>query len=863
MRFQLSRFVPAFLLPLAVGFGTTGVTSSVAVAADDLFKEEMTVTARRREESIQDIPVSVSAFGEGDIVDRQLRTVEDVARFTPGLSFAKAFGRTTERPVIRGMGNVLAGVQFGVESGTAYFVDGLYYPGDLQSLNLTNLERVEVVRGPQSALYGRNTYAGAINFVTKGPRDEFESDIAVRYGEDADAQILATIAGPLIKDRLSGELGVRYYTFDGEWTNAVTAKTVGDEETTSVNGVLDFTPVENISFRLRGAYQQDRDGTRAFFLQPAESNNCYPGTRSNAAWSTSNTFGGVTDSTNNNQYFCGEVSGANRQVSVNDGPDADGVANLTPGIANQPTPGVPSFIVPGFPGGDNPYDPAQGVAFSGVDRDLTYVNLSGNWDMMGSGYDLIGSIAFRNDELTTGSDSDHSSVNLASPFAGASDLSQLECILCASEIDDATDVTMELRIESPADDRKLTWMLGGFYYDQEIDGSDIVWDTANGGAPATTVTGVQDTEQTTNIAAFGAIEYSFVDSFSMGLELRWFDEEKQLTEGKDQPTPTFDGTVSFSEVAPRVLANWGVTDNAMLYAIYAKGYKPGGLNGVAGEGVGAPTYDQEEADTYEIGVKSNLADNRVMLNLALFYNKLDKIQLTTPLASGGGQLTSIVTNQGDGDITGLELEFGWVILDNLNFSASYALADTEFTSGCDEFQWTLTSGGGILNDAANCAGNNVNGQGNGSIVGNAFPLSSKNQFSATLDWRQQLSGELEFFTNVDYTWEDKKPIQVHNEAWVPSASLVNGRIGINSDRWEVAIYGRNLLDEDAPSMVTRWLQEPNFFGRALASTAGAGAPAGSCPTGTCSTSWPRAFFGDLRRGRNFGIEAAYRFGGSR
>ena len=473
----------------------------------------------------------------------------------------------------------------------------------------------------------------------------------------------------------------------------------------------------------------------------------------------------------------------------------------------------------------------------------------------------MGAAAYRDEKITTGSDSDHTSVNLASPFIPFGNSPNLfGCLLCASDIADANDLTLELRLESPGDGR-LTWLLGAFYYNQEIDGSEIVFDIANGGAPATMVTPVQDTEETTNVAGFGMIEYAFFDEFSMALELRYFDEEKKLTEGKDQPSPTFDDKASFSEWAPRVSANWNVSDNAMLYAIYAKGYKPGGLNGVPGENVGKPEYEQEEADTYEIGIKSVLADNRVILNVALFYNQLDKIQLTTPLASGSGDLTSIVTNQGDGDVKGVEVEFNWAILDNLSAGLTYALADSRFTNGCDEFQWTLTSGGGVLTDAAACTGNNPNGMGNGSIVGKAFPLASKNQFSATLDWNQQLGGEMEFFTNVDYTWEDKKPVQVHNEAWVPDASLLNGRLGIRTDRWSVALYGRNLLDEDSPQMATRWLQEPNFFGRELASTAAAGAPAGSCPPGACSTTWPRAFFADFRRARNFGIEASIRFGG--
>ena len=387
MRFQLSRLVPAALLPLlagAVAASYTSVAFAGAAVQEIEKKEVMIVTARRREESLQDVPVAVSAFGEADFVDRQLRTVEDVARFTPGLSFSNAFGRDTERPVIRGMGNVLAGVQFGVESGTAYFVDGLYYPGDVQTIDPNSLERVEVVRGPQSALYGRNTYAGAINYVTKQNYDEFESNIRARYGEDADAQIWANISGPIIADRLAGEVGVRYYTFDGEWTNQVTQKDIGDQETAAITGVLDFTPVENVAFRLRGVYQDNTDGTRPFFLQPTESNNCYPGTRSNAAWPQ------MTGSTNNNQYFCGEISGENRQVLLNDGPDADGQANLIPGVLGQPTPGIPPFIIPGFPGGEDPYNPAQGVPFSGVERELSYLSFSGDWDMMGSGYTLIG-----------------------------------------------------------------------------------------------------------------------------------------------------------------------------------------------------------------------------------------------------------------------------------------------------------------------------------------------------------------------------------------------------------------------------------------------------------------------------------------
>lgn len=289
-------------------FVSIGLLPAVAAAQDDV--DTIYVTARKREEVLQEVPVAVSAFSEEALANRQIETIDDIARFTPGLSFAKAFGRTTERPVIRGLGNVLAGVQFGVESGAAYFVDGVYYPGDLQSLNIRDVERIEVIRGPQSALYGRNTYSGAINFVTRSPA-QTPPEAMLRFGQDGEAEVNVGAGSELIDGVLGASFNARYYNFDGEYTNIVTDEEVGDEETRSVSGVLDWTPTDNLRIRTRVSLQKDDDGTRAFFLQPSESNNCFPGTRSNAAWA-------ISGSTNNNQYFCGDIERPADYVQLND-----------------------------------------------------------------------------------------------------------------------------------------------------------------------------------------------------------------------------------------------------------------------------------------------------------------------------------------------------------------------------------------------------------------------------------------------------------------------------------------------------------------------------------------------------------------
>lgn len=217
-------------------------------------QDVITITARRREEGLLDAPVAVSAFGEGDINRLGITSVDDIARFTPGLSYSAAFGRSTERPVIRGQSNVLAGVQFGVESGTAYFVDGVYYPGSVSSLDPNDIERVEVIKGPQSALYGRNTYAGAINYVTRGATDTFEANARVRAGTYGEREVAARVSGPLVEDRLGYSLTFRDYNYDGEFNNTLNGDTVGGETSLSLSGTLDIGFTPNWDLRVRAMY---------------------------------------------------------------------------------------------------------------------------------------------------------------------------------------------------------------------------------------------------------------------------------------------------------------------------------------------------------------------------------------------------------------------------------------------------------------------------------------------------------------------------------------------------------------------------------------------------------------------------------
>ncbi|MFM7626144.1 MAG: TonB-dependent receptor domain-containing protein, partial [Gammaproteobacteria bacterium] len=295
----------------------------------------------------------------------------------------------------------------------------------------------------------------------------------------------------------------------------------------------------------------------------------------------------------------------------------------------------------------------------------------------------------------------------------------------------------------------------------------------------------------------------------------------------------------------------------------AKGYKPGGFNGLVAITNGRPadeSFKQEESINYELGMKSQWMDRRLTLNVAAFFMQIDDIQLTTPINNATtGAVTSIATNQGDGEIKGLEIEGRFAATDDLTIGFTYALADTEFTSGIDDFQWQITSGGGIFNPAnPTDPARNLNGRGNGSIVGHPFPLAAKHTASLTADYsRPVFGGDYRMYVNSDLSYTSKKNIQVHNTAYTGAATLLGARIGIETDNWKVGLYGRNLLDEDSVPGATRWLHSYliGFAGPVPPRNLQPGLPS----TAVAAYSLPRGIFGILRRERQVGLEMSYKF----
>jgi outer membrane receptor protein involved in Fe transport len=870
-----------------LGFAVAAALGQVPASVSAQQLEEIVVTARKTEESLMSAPVTVSAFTATTIREKGLTTIDDIARFTPGLSFSQAFGRTTDRPVIRGQSNVLAGVQFGVESGAAYFIDGVYFPGDVQGIDLNALERVEVIRGPQSALYGRNTYSGAINFITRQPTGDLEARVRAVAAEYGEQDYSFSIGNSFFDERFGGKLFARSYSYDGEYKNTLTGRKVGDESTRSVGLSLYWQPVEDLRFLANGFYREDDDGPLALFLAGASLNNCRPGFRSQFYRDPP---GPATRGTNPNQYYCGVV------------PPGTVALNTDPIAAT---------------GG------RDGTAFDGVETDEYFGTLRADWNIMGSGWTVTSLSGYRDHENLFGTDSDHSGAfvlapnydpvtgGFAIPGIGASN--EKEPLFANTNRNDVRSLSTELRIASPQD-RRLRGLVGYYYYDYEDDGSDLTFAHPRRGGAA------DNTETVRDEAAFGLVAFDITDSVTLTAELRYQEETRERSEfcstapstGDYNPwtdsctnwgpafvnfVPVFHapgvpgfynrplGTVQYDEEAefdsttPRVTLDWRINEAAMVYAVYAQGARPGGLNGIAGRNVGQPTYEQEESENFELGTKLSLFDDRMRLGVAAYYTEATDVQFTqsVPSPTGQGAVTSIATNQGEGESRGLELELQAAITEALTMSASYAYTDTEITRGCDDFQYTLNTGGLVFDPSLGAVPEC-------SIKGNRYPLVPEEAASLAFNYDAPLStgNGLNLVSNFSTTYEGSKYVQVHDLAATGNTTVVNLRLGIRSDNgWSIVAFGRNLTDNETIPMATRWFDlrtgsaYPSSSGGApcvqatslvpCSGAAGATSPTGFPVTGVAGRAngadigSPRTLFGALRKGRTFGIEFTYDF----
>ena len=274
MKFSQNKLSSAICLAL---FASSLSLPVVAIAQESASEEEkdgierIEVTSRKKVESIQDIPLTVNAISSEFIEEAHIENISEIADHIVGFSQDSGFGRQFDRPVIRGLSQISGADLAG------YFVDGVFVSGSLKSFDLESIERVEVIKGPQSAVFGRRTFSGAVNYITKKPSGDDLFKVKLEAGSHGHRVFAFTSEGAF-SDDFSYRLTGRSYQYDSEFENTkANGPDVGGEETRSLNLSLYYSPSENTDIHFNVSKTKDDDEQYAITMQPSSANNCFEG----------------------------------------------------------------------------------------------------------------------------------------------------------------------------------------------------------------------------------------------------------------------------------------------------------------------------------------------------------------------------------------------------------------------------------------------------------------------------------------------------------------------------------------------------------------------------------------------------------
>lgn len=646
----LSAFVSfsAGLTPLALGQDT-----DVDTRAERLTLEEVVVTARRREELLQDVPISMSVFSQQQLDDANIVNAGDLATYTPSLQSNNRFGGDSTTFAIRGFSQELrttasVGVYFAdvvaLRGANAIISGDGAGPGDF-----FDLSSVQVLKGPTGTLFGRNTTGGAVLLTPNPPTEEFDAYIEGGAGNYNMVQGQAMINGP-VSDTFRLRFAVDHQKRDGYLDNI------------SDIGPKDFADVDYIAYRLSGLWDINDAVENYTILRYTHSdNNGYPG--SVFACNTNAVFGS----------FCAADIGER---------DANGANGFYD---------VYNFI----PDPVNKIESAQGI-------NTTTWEISD--ELMIRNILAYGTLETKQRNAIFGTNW---------TLAGQPFLFQMVGLSDSFPSTDQETVVEEFQLQGNAFDEQLAWQ-GGIYYENSKPRDDygaqspaIIacdQDSITSGNPADfrcsnvfgvgSVLSLQGGVEYTNKAIYAQGTYDLTDEYSLTAGLRYTDDE---TDGNVSDTVYKFPVAPPGQMAPPDFAltqveertpntdsseptwllglDYKPADDLLLYGKYSRGYRQGSVN-ISGSS-GLDTHDPETVDTYEIGSKSNFhTEMPATLNLALFYNDFQDQQIQFGYFNTAGVGTTAIVNAGSSTIWGAELEGNIQLTDNLILTASYAYLHT-------------------------------------------------------------------------------------------------------------------------------------------------------------------------------------------
>jgi len=615
--------------------------SAVAFAADkDAILEKTTVTAQKVEEDISNVPISMSLLNEIDIEDKGIRTVSDIAQYVPNFNQFSVGGAGMYTPSMRGLTTDVHTLSTTI--GT--YVDGIPYISSMgNNITLEDIERIEVLRGPQGTIYGKNAYAGVLNIITKKPGNTPTGKVAAILGTDKKQEYSFRVSGPIAKDKLFVGLSAKHYQKNGYIRNEFADNMDDDRRDSTAKVYLRYTPTEDLELSLITTYLKKNDGATAMSMIGAPD---YRKTNSN-----------------NHGYTKSESIAHAFKVNYKMG----------------------------------------STEFSSVSTYKTHKDLRAS-DFDFSPMDMM-----------------HSKVTA-----------------------DYENYSQEFRLNGGGD--KFRWITG-VYLDKDEQ------------KPFYTMNGRTNTDTKTTVSSLGLFanfDYNVTQKLIATAGLR-YDRDKSETEDFLNP---YEADKSYEEISPKVGLKYIVSDKFMTYATVAKGYKMGGYYMMAPSN-DLKSYDKETLWNYEVGFKSKSLNDKLMLNMSMFYMDVDDMQVSSNVTPYRGYISNAATAK----TYGLELESSFKVTKSFDVYANFGYSKAE----TKDFKDAL-----------------------GDYSGNDVPYAPKYNYSIGGKYR----GDQGIFAMLNVSGQDKFYADKANKMENDGYATANAKIGYETENYEIYLYCNNLTDKE-------------------------------------------------------------------
>lgn len=743
-------------------------SSAAPAASNDAVSslDKITVTARGVSEPLQQMPLPITAMSEQTIEKKGLTDVRDIANLSPSFSFKSGYGRGFDRPVIRGMSNIQG------ESNASFFIDGVYVEGDISSYGLENIQRVEVIRGPQSAAFGRRTFSGAVNFITKRPGSVPGGKVTLGVGNYGQEKMGLFYSGSNDDGSFGYDISLNKRGNDGVFYNQASGrKDLNGTETVSGMAAIAWSPTDNLDITARVMKQKSRDQHFAAARLGSDNLNCYLPEYTGGMY-----FGlyPILESRRRG-YYCGDLKSPS-EYALN----------------------TKEFEAAGY--------------FSGRKTDLLRTSLVIDY-LFDNGWNLTSTSAYNTNETYSASDQDYSAIR---GYGGA-----FESFANTGLKNWSQDIRL-----STDQNLAVSGMVGAYYYHQQAQpgwGGDLTGFVLPGNKSVTTIATDPD-DKTVNKAIYGLINWHINDKWTTSLEGRYARDEiskggiDTRALGTSIYTQAYALSETFSSFTPRWTLSYQAAENVNVYGLVSKGTKPGGFNTDVYRADfleserdaliarGLETFKEEEAINYELGIKSDWLDGTLRVNANLYQIDWTNQQLTEtgPVIRKNGSLfaTSYTTNVGESRIRGFELESQWAFAKGWLASLAYSYTDAEILKFLSQDQADLFSDSNaptLADPAANAAGYTL-------------PRVPKNKATLGLMYDGAFANGWQYTANMDTTYESRRYVQVDNLASLAPSTRTNFRFSLRpTEQLQLSAYVTNAFNDRTPEDAQRTINPDAYI----------------------------------------------------